>query len=430
MATFKAEVYAHQKKQDGTWNIKIRVTHNQRKKYLATSWFVTKDDLTRSLKLKNQKYIDYTDELIKSYRTICDRQGERLKGMSVEEVCGLLTGGKAAQEEAEHFDLDIVAYGRAHVQRLRETGHVGNALSYEVALNNLVKFVDRESVSVKEVTARFVQDWIDWINRQPAPSKKEKGTRAQSLYPSQLRAILNLAKAEYNDEDAGIIRIPQSPFKRVKLPKVEPSESRAISVEQLLRLWDMEDTEIYQNGQNRWNLARDVFKISFLLLGMNESDLYECEDCKNGRITYQRKKTRSRRQDKAEISIKIQPELEPLLEKYKDPTGQRVFSFYRMYGSIGTFTNAINTGLKKLGASIGEKDLEFYSARHTWATIARNEAGVDKYTVHQALNHVDEKMRITDIYIKKSWEPIDRANRQVLDFCLSKKADLLKQNNQ
>ncbi len=35
MATFKAEVYAHQKKADGTYNIKIRVTQNQRKRYLA-----------------------------------------------------------------------------------------------------------------------------------------------------------------------------------------------------------------------------------------------------------------------------------------------------------------------------------------------------------------------------------------------------------
>ena len=50
MATFKAEVYAHQKKADGTYNIKIRVTHKQRKKYLATPWYVGKEDLTRSLK--------------------------------------------------------------------------------------------------------------------------------------------------------------------------------------------------------------------------------------------------------------------------------------------------------------------------------------------------------------------------------------------
>ena len=49
MATFKAEVYAHQKKSDGTYNIKIRVTHNRQKRYLATTYYVTKEDLTRAL---------------------------------------------------------------------------------------------------------------------------------------------------------------------------------------------------------------------------------------------------------------------------------------------------------------------------------------------------------------------------------------------
>jgi hypothetical protein len=31
MTTFKAEIYAHQKRADGTYNIKIRVTHNRKK---------------------------------------------------------------------------------------------------------------------------------------------------------------------------------------------------------------------------------------------------------------------------------------------------------------------------------------------------------------------------------------------------------------
>ena len=57
-----------------------------------------------------------------------------------------------------------------------------------------------------------------------------------------------------------------------------------------------------------------------------------------------------------------------------------------------------------------------YIARHKWATIAINEAGVDKYSVHIALNHVDENMRVTDIYIAKSWDSIDAANRKVLDY--------------
>lgn len=58
--------------------------------------------------------------------------------------------------------------------------------------------------------------------------------------------------------------------------------------------------------------------------------------------------------------------------------------------------------------------MEFYAARHSWATIARNDAKVDMYTVHTALNHVDETMKVTDIYIKKDNSLIDEANKSVL----------------
>ena len=35
---------------------------------------------------------------------------------------------------------------------------------------------------------------------------------------------------------------------------------------------------------------------------------------------------------------------------------------------------------------------------------------------NEALNHVDKTTAITDVYIKKDWSVIDRANRKVLDF--------------
>lgn len=411
MATFKAEVYAHQKKADGTYNIKIRVTQNMRKKYLSTPWYVTREDLTRSLKLKNQKYVDLTDDLIKKYRSRCDRVGEALKSMTVEQVVEIIT-----RDAQEVFDLDIVAYGRAYATQLEKEGRIGTAKTYQVAINSLVRFVGRESISIKEITVKMINDWIHWLQKLPARKNRERGERAQSLYPSVLRAIHNKAKAEFNDEDAGIIRIPLSPFKRVSIPKVPITRKRALTVDQLQALIAHPYTLIMQPGTNRHNLAKDVFMLSFMLLGMNVADLYTCTDCKGGRLTYQRAKTRTRRSDKAEISIKIEPEAKALMEKYKDPTGERVFNFYKLYGSIATFTTALNVGLKQIGKALEIDDLEFYAARHTWATIANNDAGIDKYTVHAALNHVDESMKVTDIYLRKSWDPIDKANRAVLDL--------------
>lgn len=412
MATFKAEVYAHQKRADGTYNIKIRVTHKLRKKYLSTQWFVTKEDLTRSLKLKNQRYIDMIEDLLRKYRMICNSVGEGLDNMSVEQVVELIT-----QKEADKsFDLDIVDYTRNFIAKLDKAGRHGTARTYEVAINSLCRFTGRESVGIKEITVRFITDWIEWIAAQPPRKNRKKGDRAQSLYPAQLRAMYNRAKKEFNDEAAGIIRIPFSPFNKVEMPKPSISRKRALTVEQVRKLSEIPDTTILQPGVNRFNLAKDVFLLSFMLIGMNAVDLYNATDCKGGRITYQRTKTKNRRADKAEISIKLEPEVMKLFKKYRDPSGQRVFKFYKLYSSMDTFCAALNKGLKKIGDIIGVDDLEFYAARHSWATIANNDAGINKYTVHEALNHVDETMRVTDIYIDKNWERIDNANRQVLDW--------------
>lgn len=407
MATFKAEVYAHQKREDGTYNIKIRVTHNQRKKYLSTTWYVEKDDLTRSLKLKNKKYIDLTEALIRKYRDRCDLVGERLKTMTIDQVVRLITS-----DQQEKWELDIVAYAWKEIERMRETGHAGNAASYVTAIRSLVKFVGRDKVMVSEITAKFLTEWIAWIDKQPNVTRGY----VQHNYLNRLRAIHNRAKREFNDEDAGVIRIPNSPFSHIDFPKLPPSRKRALTIEQIRAIARLEGKETFQPGTNRFNFARDIFLLSFGLVGMNATDLYHCTDCNDGRITYQRMKTKNRRADKAEISIRIEPEIQALVDKYRDPSGERVFRFYKMYANMGTLSAAINKGLKKVGARIGVDDLEFYAARHSWATIALNDAGVDKYTVHEALNHVDDTMRVTDMYIRRSWDPIDKANRKVLDL--------------
>ena len=63
----------------------------------------------------------------------------------------------------------------------------------------------------------------------------------------------------------------------------------------------------------------------------------------------------------------------------------------------------------------------FYISRHSWATIAVNKAGIDKYTVHAALNHRDETMRITDIYIERDFKIENDANTRVVKYVFEEK---------
>lgn len=155
---------------------------------------------------------------------------------------------------------------------------------------------------------------------------------------------------------------------------------------------------------DRLNLAKNSFILSFGLIGMNSADLYSCEDIKVDVITYFRAKTSARRNDKAKIKVKVMEFIKPLVEKYRDRTGKRVFKFYQHYSTADAFNKAINYGLKQIGEILQIEDLEYYAASHSWTTLAVNKVGIDKYTVHAALNHIDEAMKVTDIYIERDSE--------------------------
>lgn len=411
MATFKTVLLSHQMKKDGTINIKIRVTHNRKSKFIATTFFVTKNDLTRTFKLKNQYYIEECDKLILKYRSHCNKLGERLRNLDINHLIELLLQG-----DDDHFELDFIEYGRSFANKLRKQGREGNAQTYDDALNNLVKFVGRDHIRINEITGNFIRDWIEWIQNMPARPGRKKGTRAASLYPSNVRALHNRIKDEYNDEDQGIIRVPLSPFSKIKLPKFVPSRKRALTADQIKAIFNLDDVAAPKNKVSRTNLSKDVFILSFGLIGMNAVDLFNCTEYKDGRITYERTKTKNRRTDRALISIKVEDEIKSLLDKYRDPEGERVFCFYHMYKSVSTFSAALNKGLKNVGERIGVENLEFYAARHSWATIAINDVEIDKFTVHTAMNHVDDTMKVTDIYIRKSWEPMDKANRNIFNY--------------
>lgn len=154
---------------------------------------------------------------------------------------------------------------------------------------------------------------------------------------------------------------------------------------------------------------------------MNSADLYGCTEIDKFKITYYRQKTRTRRSDNAKIEVIVQDQIKELFEKYRDKTGKRVFNFHQMYKNESNFNKAINKGLKEIGDILKIEDLELYAARHSWATIALNKLNVNKYVVHEALNHVDDEMKVTDIYIEKDFKNINDVNLKVLDYILNGK---------
>ena len=248
--------------------------------------------------------------------------------------------------------------------------------------------------------------------------KRIPSNRIVSLYLGSIRHLFNEAKKKYNDYDKNIILIPHSPFEHIEVPKQEAKRKRALTAEVINQIL-MLPYICNANGKERncpFNLAKDCFILSFCLMGMNSVDLHSCDEIEENVITYYRSKTTGRRLDKAKMKVSILPILSSLIKKYKDFTDKKVFRFYQMYNTANNFNRAINAGLKEIGKLLKVDDLEFYAARHSWATIALNKVGIDKYTVHSALNHVDEAMKVTDIYIERDFINENQANAKVIKY--------------
>lgn len=418
MPTFKAEI--QNKRRDGTYNVRIRVTHNREVRRFSTNLYVTENEVTRGGKIKNTQVLDISEDIVSKCRAICNGLGMEVLDMPIDALVDklkyYLTGG-------DTFRLDFLEYAERKIPDKSK----GTVLIYKAAINALRRYVKEDSLDISDITVSFLRGFEAFIEKEPsrrgsnrkddkdAPERK-RGSRAVSLYLSCIRALYNQAKEEYNDEDRGIINIPYSPFDRFKVKGAGRTKKRAIPVETIQAIIDL---PYVKEGARRKkeNIAKDCFLLSFILIGMNSADLFNAPAAKDNVLTYNRKKTEGRRDDRAEMRVRLESPAAFLLDKYKDPYGKRMFNFYLLYANEKSFNRAINEGLKKIGEIVGVEDLTYYAARHSWATLARSATvGVDKATVHEALNHADKEMKVTDIYIDRDWSVIWNANKKVLDL--------------
>lgn len=420
MLTFKAEVLKSKLKSDGTYNVKIRMTYNREVKRLATSIFVRPEDLNKSLKLKNPKFIQEVDAIVRHYQEMCAKLQLDLNSYSLDDIIAHLKG-----EQRKSQEIDFIQFSRNWIAHATIKG----VENYTTAINAFVAFLGKEELNISQLNKGLLERFTSYINAKREAKVKElikqgkrvPSNRAVSLYLGSIRHLFNEAKMMYNDYERNIIIISNSPFENFKIPKQEATRKRAIAASIIKQIYNLpyhytgKGTEV----QGRYNLAKDCFILSFCLIGMNSADLYYCSEMEENIITYYRTKTSSRRNDKAKMRVEVPTIVMHLLDKYKDTTGQRLFNFYHSYSTADSFNKAINYGLKDIGKLLKIDDLEYYAARHSWATLAVNKVGIDKYTVHAALNHIDEAMRVTDIYIERDFKIENEANKKVVEYVFS-----------
>lgn len=401
MITLKMVIRPERIKRDGTWPVNLRISYQRKSTNISTPYFVTKSQINKNFEIKDRFLQMQIDEDLNKARREVSNEFEKLSSMTVSQIGEYMSGFLYSKKKD---DINFFEFAKLHIARMEENNQASRG-NYGISVRKIEAYVGNDNLSFNDISITFLSNFDTWLKNNGV------GTRGRALYLSNMRAIFNAALREYNDEDSDIIRITKNPFKRFSLPKVEAPEKRALSLEKIKKFI------AYQPKKETVQFAKDVYLLSFYLVGMNSVDLYQVTKMSEGRITYKRAKTRTVRADGAEISIKLEPEVMPIIEKYRDKEGERVFNFHYRYTTAAGFNSAVNEYLKDIGDEIGVEELDFYSARHTWATLFVNECEGSESEAAFCLNHVSEH-KVTSGYIKKDFARIDRANRKVIDLVI------------
>lgn len=389
-------IIRHHIKKDGSVNVKIRITHNRKSRYLPSDETAEKEHYnSRTLVIKDNSMNRRLNKLIEKMENAIKKidMFERDE-MDVE---ALVNKMKFYMNADESFELDFIEYGRSFASlRSKYSG-----CNYTTALNSFCRFLEKDSIDISEITSSLMRRYEEYLVK-----KHGQGARAVSLYTSALAAIHADARRKFNNEEIDDVKI-KNPFQYYKPPKQNIAKKRGVEPETIQKL-----ISIRKSLSPLHKYAVDTFLLSFCTMGTNIPDLYVATR-KGDVIYYNRTKTKARRNDDAEMQIRLEPVCKCIFNDMADPTKERAFKFHNQYSNYKSIADKGNDRLKEVAALIGVPPFTMYAARHTFASYAYS-IGIPKSLINDMLCHVDPNMSVTDIYIKKDWSIIWKANLKVL----------------
>lgn len=410
MITFKAIIIPNNKRKDGTYPVKIRVTFKGVSRRLPTTLVCKSTDITRGNKIKNADILSKADELIIRMRNVVrDISPFDLESRDVDWVVNRV---KTTLSD-DSFHLDFFEWCDSYIATKQKTTQG----TYIAAVNSLERFLGKRELDINDITKSMILEFVDFVNSQPKVWHKDKygsytfcktkkiPDGAAYRYVFKLQRMFNEAKDKYNDEDMNRILIAKSPFDKIKkiTPPCTGQRNLGKDIMQKIISAETDDT--------RKRIALDIFVVSFCLMGANMADLFNAHPVKDTWIYY-RQKTRDQRSDKAEMRITIPAVARPFIARLQDGTSEWWFPLLHNGTGKDRCTARTNKALQEWCDENEIPPFTFYAARHTWASLARK-IGVEKATIDECLVHKGD-FDLTDIYAERSWDLLQEANAKVL----------------
>lgn len=409
VVTVKPIVILSNRRKDGTYLVIIRVYFAGKVRRVQTSIVCRSEDLTRSGRIKAQSVLDTANKVAKRMLdAVSGYTDEQLAGKDVDWIVQKMKSADALHT----FKLNFFTFA----DEVIASKNPSSRSQYVTACHTFAEYLGRREIDINDITKPLLADFVSWMsgkafcfaNGRLSPSERTRiPNGAESRNLAKLGHIFNKAKERFNDEDEGVILIPRSPFSGMMLKHPPSRGQKPLDVQTMQKVISSRHPLVTVQA------ALDVFVLSFALWGVNLADLYEARDVTDVWM-YRRKKTRERRADGAEMRVTIPDCVKDRVARLQDGTkGWWLSVLHRMASKPQYITAKVNKGLARWCSDNDVPTFTFYAARHSFATLARNKAGVDKATVDECLCHIGD-YKLTDIYLERDWSLLDDAGRKVL----------------
>lgn len=375
---------------NNTFPIKIYFSINGKPIFIKTGVFVTEEEWSSMNTNPTPK-----QKTIKKYLAGKQLQVDgRL--MELERIDKLHTVTAKLLDD-NHYDYVEAAPNQVEyylLLKIKQAKTTSTKETYQDTLRILTRFVDIETLQFNAITISFLKRLELFLS--------DRKVNGRGVVFRNIRAV-------YNDAiDDGIVSLGDYPFRRFKI-KREETAHRVLDIQTMRRIRDAEIPEWTQR-------YRDLFMLSFYLVGVNFSDLLQAtsSNIKSGRFEYRRNKTGRL------YSIRLEPEALEIIERYKGKN--YLLNCMDTRKNYKDFLHRTNDALKKIKYRPGDDEvimaeLSTYYSRHSWATYA-SDNNINDSIISLSLGHRSAN-RVTDIYVRRNNLKIDQANRQVIDYLMS-----------
>ena len=385
---------------DAVWRVSIIVRHHHDTIVLPTGIYATDIELTKNRKLGNGELMTRCRSLMRKYQRRLKQLRLETYDLDTKTIAAILRGDKSV-------DIDFLWFYRIWAGQLKNSS---TRNEYQGLYRKFCRFLGSEQFPANSMSVELLRRFERSLSDIPATRRE---------YTCKLKHVFNEMRQVYNDSDDGIpvIKRTLEGFRYV-YRKEPPKERTPLTISQVLAIASIPD-----EGRKRSfrDLTRDMFVISFMTMGMQVWDMYECEYDEEGYIVYERANVRNVRADRGFTRIKPHPLLLPYLEKYADKMSRRkehrkVFNFHRRFNSPDTMMHDIKHNIYRVGEYIGISHLTFKDARRSMISIALHEVGISNDSILEMQNLRVKEYKITDSYIQVKVNDVQDENRRLIDY--------------